>query len=284
MTPCPERGSNFPVVTSFFGCDAVVLGYGAGWVQRHIDRILVAFLATLELLRSRPAAVAALQHFLSPSRARQRSPTSWTGPEVLDSAAGAISTKPSARRVRRRPVRLRGPRCCTASTSTFRGTTVALVGHTGQASRHPSSSRASRRRGGIRSTTSTADVAQSSWPPLGIRPQEGFLFAARAENIPSPAPPSGGGSDRRGPRRRGRRVIERLEDGYETQLGERARASHSATQLSPSGALLAIRHPDPRRATSSVDSGTDGRSSAPAELLHGDSVHHRAPPSHPRAD
>ena len=120
------------------------------------------------------------------------------------------------------------------------------------------------------------DVAQESLRrQLGIVPQEGFLFAGTvAENIafgrPAPAREEivaaarAVGADE---------FIERLEDGYDTQLGERgSRLSLGQRQLVAfARALLA----DPRilildEATSSVDIGTERKiERALRRLLHG---------------
>jgi ABC-type multidrug transport system fused ATPase/permease subunit len=120
------------------------------------------------------------------------------------------------------------------------------------------------------------DVAQGSLRrQLGIVPQEGFLFAGTvAENIAFARP----GVDRQEVIAAARAVgadefIERLENGYETQLGERgSRLSLGQRQLVAfARALLA----DPRilildEATSSVDIGTERKiERALRRLLHG---------------
>jgi ATP-binding cassette subfamily B protein len=120
------------------------------------------------------------------------------------------------------------------------------------------------------------DVAQSSLRrQLGIVPQEGFLFAGTvAENIAFARPGVGRQEVIAAARAVGAdEFIERLEDGYETQLGERgSRLSLGQRQLIAfARALLA----DPRilildEATSSVDIGTERKiERALRTLLHG---------------
>jgi ATP-binding cassette subfamily B protein len=160
------------------------------------------------------------------------------------------------------------------------GTTVALVGHTGAGKSTIAKllARFYDPTGG-RITIDDVDlreVAQSSLRrQLGIVPQEGFLFAGTvAENIAFARP----GVDRQEVIAAARAVgadefIERLENGYETQLGERgSRLSLGQRQLVAfARALLA----DPRilildEATSSVDIGTERKiERALRRLLHG---------------
>ena len=161
------------------------------------------------------------------------------------------------------------------------GTTVALVGHTGAGKStiakllarfyDPTEGRITIDGIDLR------DVTQESLRrQLGIVPQEGFLFAGTlAENIAFGAagrdrarrssPPSRAvGADE---------FVDRLEHGYETQLGERgSRLSLGQRQLVAfARALLA----DPRilildEATSSVDIGTERKiEHALRRLLHG---------------
>jgi ATP-binding cassette subfamily B protein len=160
------------------------------------------------------------------------------------------------------------------------GTTVALVGHTGAGKStiakllarfyDPTSGRLTIDGVDLR------DVHQSSLRhQLGIVPQEGFLFAGTvAENVAFGRP----GATREQVVAAAQAVgaddfIERLEDGYETQLGERgSRLSLGQRQLVAfARALLA----DPRilildEATSSVDIGTERKiEAALRRLLHG---------------
>jgi ATP-binding cassette subfamily B protein len=157
------------------------------------------------------------------------------------------------------------------------GTTVALVGHTGAGKStiakllarfyEPTDGRI------LIDGHDLNDVTQASLRrQLGVVPQEGFLFAGTvAENIAFGKPGASpdeivhaaqtvGAND----------FILRLEDGYETQLGERgSRLSLGQRQLIAfARALLA----DPRilildEATSSVDIGTERRIERALEVL-----------------
>jgi ATP-binding cassette subfamily B protein len=160
------------------------------------------------------------------------------------------------------------------------GTTVALVGHTG-AGKSTIAKLLARfydpTHGAIRiDGVDLRNVRQESLRrSLGIVPQEGFLFAGTvAENIAFGRPDAARDEIEAAARTVGAdEFISGLEDGYDTQLGERGfRLSLGQRQLVAfARALLA----DPRllildEATSSVDIGTERKiERALRRLLHG---------------
>jgi ABC-type multidrug transport system fused ATPase/permease subunit len=160
------------------------------------------------------------------------------------------------------------------------GTTVALVGHTG-AGKSTIAKLLARfydpREGRITiDGTDLGEVTQRSLRrQLGIVPQEGFLFAGTVhENIAFARPDAAPDEIVRAAQAVGaHEFILRLEDGYETQLGERGtRLSLGQRQLVAfARALLA----DPRilvldEATSSVDIGTERRIESALRILLAD--------------
>ncbi len=160
------------------------------------------------------------------------------------------------------------------------GTTVALVGHTGAGKStiakllarfyEPTHGRITI------DDVDLNDVTQASLRrQLGVVPQEGFLFAGTvAENIAFGKPAAAPDEIVRAAQTVGaHEFILRLEDGYETQLGERgSRLSLGQRQLVAfARALLA----DPRvlildEATSSVDIGTERRIEEALRILLAD--------------
>jgi len=282
------NGVYFPVVDFLSSAaTAVVLGYG-GYLAFNGSisiGVLVAFLGYLANFFDPVQQLSQLYNtFLSAVAALDK----ITGlmdeePEVRDTD-DAVELDHIAGRVAFEDVRFaygRGPEVLHGiDLEVPAGTTVALVGHTGAGKStiakliarfyDPTSGRI---------TIDGADLQHvHQWSlrrQLGIVPQEGFLFAGTvAENIAFARPgatrdqvvaaASAVGADE---------FIERLEDGYETQLGERgSRLSLGQRQLVAfARALLA----DPRilildEATSSVDIGTERKIEvALRRLLHG---------------
>jgi ABC-type multidrug transport system fused ATPase/permease subunit len=281
-------GIYFPVVDFLSSAaTAVVLGYG-GWLAFNGNisiGILVAFLGYLSNFFDPVQQLSQLYNtFLSAVAALDKiTDLLDEEPEVLD-ADRAVDLDEAVGHVAFDGVRFaygRGPEVLHGlDLDVPAGTTVALVGHTGAGKStiakllarfyDPTAGRITIDDVDLR------NVSQSSLRrQLGIVPQEGFLFAGTvADNIAFARPDV----DRQEVIAAARAVgadefIERLEDGYETQLGERgSRLSLGQRQLIAfARALLA----DPRilildEATSSVDIGTERKiERALRRLLHG---------------
>jgi ABC-type multidrug transport system fused ATPase/permease subunit len=278
-------GIYFPVLDFLSSAStAVVLGYG-GWLVWHGDAsigTLVAFLGYLSNFFDPVQQLSQLYNtFLSAVAALDKiTDLLDEEPDVVD-AVGAVSLGSIEGHVRFDDVHFsysRGSEVLHGiSLDVPAGTTVALVGHTGAGKStivkllarfyDPTT-------GGITiDDTDLRTVAQESLRrQLGIVPQEGFLFAGTAaENIAFARPDatraeiesaaSAVGADE---------FIRKLEDGYDTQLGERgSRLSLGQRQLVAfARALLA----DPRilildEATSSVDIGTERQIETALRLL-----------------
>ena len=282
------NGVYFPAVDFLSSAaTAVVLGYG-GWLAfNHQVSIgtLVAFLGYLSNFFDPVQQLSQLYNtFLSAVAALDKI-TDLMGeePEVVDSP-GAVALDTARGDVEFESVRFaygRGPEVLHGiDLHVAAGTTVALVGHTGAGKStiakllarfyDPTEGRIALDGVDLR------DVTQESLRrQLGIVPQEGFLFAGTlAENVAFGrreatheeivAAIRAVGADE---------FVDGLEDGYETQLGERgSRLSLGQRQLVAfARALLA----DPRilildEATSSVDIGTEQKIElALRRLLHG---------------
>ena len=282
------NGLYFPFVDFLStAATAVVLGYG-GWLAYHGHisiGTLVAFLGYLSNFFDPVQQLSSLYNtFLSAVAALDKiTDLLDEEPEVRD-AEESSELERIAGRVSFEGVRFaygRGPEVLHGiDLDVPAGTTVALVGHTGAGKStiakliarfyDPTEGRIAIDGVDLR------DVRQESLRrQLGIVPQEGFLFAGTvAENIAFGRP----GASREEIVAAARTVgadefVGALEDGYDTQLGERgSRLSLGQRQLVAfARALLA----DPRilildEATSSVDIGTEQKiERALRRLLHG---------------
>jgi ABC-type multidrug transport system fused ATPase/permease subunit len=281
-------GTYFPFVDFLSSAaTAVVLGYG-GWLAYHGEisiGTLVAFLGYLTNFFDPVQQLSQLYNtFLSAVAALDKiTDVLDEEPDVRD-APGARELEEIRGDVGFESVRFaygRGPEVLHGIDLDVRaGTTVALVGHTGAGKStiakllarfyDPTEGRITIDGVDLREVTQRSLRRQ-----LGIVPQEGFLFAGTvAENIAFGRPEATREEIVAAARAVGAdEFIDRLEEGYETQLGERgSRLSLGQRQLVAfARALLA----DPRilildEATSSVDIGTERKiERALRRLLHG---------------
>ncbi|HET7137511.1 MAG TPA: ABC transporter ATP-binding protein [Gaiellaceae bacterium] len=281
-------GTYFPAI-DFLSTVAtgVVLGYG-GWLVFDGDTsigTLVAFLGYLTNFFDPVQQLSQLYNtFLSAVAALDKiTDLMDEEPEVLDPGNAVVLERIDGR-VSFEDVRFaygRGPEVLHGiDLDVAAGTTVALVGHTGAGKStiakllarfyDPTEGRITIDGVDLR------DVTQDSLRrQLGIVPQEGFLFAGTvAENVAFGRREATHDEVVSAVRAVGAdEFVDRLEDGYETQLGERgSRLSLGQRQLVAfARALLA----DPRilildEATSSVDIGTEQKiEHALRRLLHG---------------
>jgi ATP-binding cassette subfamily B protein len=282
------NGLYFPFV-DFLSSAAtgVVLGYG-GWLAFHGEisiGTLVAFLGYLTNFFDPVQQLSQLYNtFLSAVAALDKITDLLDEEPQVEDAPHAHDLPRIAGHVRFDGVRFaygRGPEVLHGiDLDVPAGTTVALVGHTGAGkstiakllARFYDPTEGAITIDGVNLRAATQESLRRQ---LGIVPQEGFLFAGTvAENIAFGRPEAGGDEIVAAARAVGADdFIQQLEDGYETQLGERgSRLSLGQRQLVAfARALLA----DPRilildEATSSVDIGTERKiEHALRRLLHG---------------
>jgi ATP-binding cassette subfamily B protein len=282
------NGVYFPAVDFLSSAaTAVVLGYG-GWLAFNGDvsiGTLVAFLGYLSNFFDPVQQLSQLYNtFLSAVAALDKiTDLMDEEPEVVDPDR-AVELRDVRGDVAFETVRFaygRGPEVLHGiDLRVAAGTTVALVGHTGAGKStiakllarfyDPTEGRITIDGLDLRSATQESLRRQ-----LGIVPQEGFLFAGTvAENVAFGKRDATRAEIEAAVRAVGAdEFVERLEDGYDTQLGERgSRLSLGQRQLVAfARALLA----DPRilildEATSSVDIGTERKiEQALRRLLHG---------------
>jgi ABC-type multidrug transport system fused ATPase/permease subunit len=282
------NGVYFPAVDFLSSAaTAVVLGYG-GWLAFNGDvsiGTLVAFLGYLSNFFDPVQQLSQLYNtFLSAVAALDKiTDLMDEEPEVVD-PPGAVELRDVRGDVAFDTVRFaygRGPEVLHGiDLRVAAGTTVALVGHTGAGKStiakllarfyDPTDGRITIDGVDLRETTQESLRRQ-----LGIVPQEGFLFAGTvAENVAFGKRHATREEIESAVRAVGAdEFVERLEDGYDTELGERgSRLSLGQRQLVAfARALLA----DPRilildEATSSVDIGTERKiEHALRRLLHG---------------
>jgi len=279
------NGLYFPFVDFLSAAaTATVLGYG-GWLVFHGEvtvGILVAYLGYLSNFFDPVQQLSVLYNtFLSAVAALDKiTDLLDEEPEVVD-RPGAADLERIEGRVAFEDVRFgygSGPEVLHGLDLTVApGTTVALVGHTGAGKSTIAKllARFYDPTGGRITIDGTdlRDVRQTSLRrQLGIVPQEGFLFAGSvAENIAFARPDASRAEIEAAARAVGAdEFIAGLEDGFETQLGERgSRLSLGQRQLIAfARALLA----DPRilildEATSSVDIGTERKIEAALRTL-----------------
>jgi ATP-binding cassette subfamily B protein len=288
MSTVVLSGVYFPFVDLLSAAaTAVVLGYG-GWLSFHGQisiGVVVAFLGYIanffdpvqqlsQLYNTFLAAVAALDK-ITDLLEEEPEVVDAPDPVDLDDAAGQATFESVRFAYGRGPEVIHG-----LDLEVPAGTTVALVGHTG-AGKSTIAKLLARfydpTEGRI--TIDGIDLRRVSQESLrrqlGIVPQEGFLFAGTvAENIAFGRPEADRDEIVAAARAVGAdEFVTRLENGYDTQLGERgSRLSLGQRQLVAfARALLA----DPRilildEATSSVDIGTErGIERALRRLLRG---------------